>query len=343
MASSRCTGRRRDAGRVHHASRRPCSRATRTSSRPRPRRARRARDALRPARRRRRRAPSAAKRSMHASRCPTRPRHERDLAPAAHVHLRRRGRLPRRTQEGKPVDEVRALLRDPGGAPVGRGQRAPRLQGHARAGGVRRALRLGRILDRRAPLPRGVLALFESGSAVRRDRGAHLAHAARLWRAADAEAVQPSGAHGRVGRGARPALRRPRRLRHRPLLDASRNSRASASTRPRRAAMWQEAIQHVVGCWTNDEYAFAGKHWQMPKRRVLPKPLQNPHPPIWGATSSEDGHRQIGAARARALFVRGRRAARRGEEEDRHLPRRRSRAARRRSASGCTTRRPPSR
>ena len=32
----------------------------------------------------------------------------------------------------------------------------------------------------------------------------------------------------------------------------------------------------------------------MPKRRVLPKPLQKPHPPLWGATSSEDGHRQVG-------------------------------------------------
>ena len=60
-------------------------------------------------------------------------------------------------------------------------------------------------------------------------------------------------------------------------------------------AMWQEAIGHVVGCWTNDEYEFAGEHWSMPRRRVLPKPLQQPHPPLWGATSSEDGHRQVGA------------------------------------------------
>ncbi|MEY2566069.1 MAG: hypothetical protein QOE35_598 [Actinomycetota bacterium] len=58
--------------------------------------------------------------------------------------------------------------------------------------------------------------------------------------------------------------------------------------------MWQEAIEHVVGCWTNDEYEFAGEHWQMPKRRVLPKPLQKPHPPLFGATSSEEGHRQVG-------------------------------------------------
>jgi alkanesulfonate monooxygenase SsuD/methylene tetrahydromethanopterin reductase-like flavin-dependent oxidoreductase (luciferase family) len=27
---------------------------------------------------------------------------------------------------------------------------------------------------------------------------------------------------------------------------------------------------------------------------VLPKPIQSPHPPIWGATSSDDGHRQVG-------------------------------------------------
>ena len=57
---------------------------------------------------------------------------------------------------------------------------------------------------------------------------------------------------------------------------------------------WEEAIRHVVGCWTNDEYEFEGEHWSMPKRRVLPKPLQKPHPPIFGATSSLDGHLNIG-------------------------------------------------
>jgi alkanesulfonate monooxygenase SsuD/methylene tetrahydromethanopterin reductase-like flavin-dependent oxidoreductase (luciferase family) len=57
---------------------------------------------------------------------------------------------------------------------------------------------------------------------------------------------------------------------------------------------WQEAIGHVVGCWTNERYSFEGEHWSMPERRVQPKPLQQPHPPLWGATSSEDGHRQMG-------------------------------------------------
>lgn len=59
-------------------------------------------------------------------------------------------------------------------------------------------------------------------------------------------------------------------------------------------AMWQEAIGHVVGCWMNEEYEFEGRFWQMPRRRVQPKPIQKPHPPLWGATTSEEGHRQVG-------------------------------------------------
>ena len=58
--------------------------------------------------------------------------------------------------------------------------------------------------------------------------------------------------------------------------------------------MWQEALEHVVGAWTNDVYSMNGKHWQMPERPVLPKPRQQPHPPLWAATSSEQGHRLIG-------------------------------------------------
>ncbi len=59
-------------------------------------------------------------------------------------------------------------------------------------------------------------------------------------------------------------------------------------------SMWQEAITHVVGAWTNDEYAMDGKYWQSPRRPIIPKPLQKPHPPIWGATSSIDGHHMMG-------------------------------------------------
>jgi alkanesulfonate monooxygenase SsuD/methylene tetrahydromethanopterin reductase-like flavin-dependent oxidoreductase (luciferase family) len=64
-----------------------------------------------------------------------------------------------------------------------------------------------------------------------------------------------------------------------------------SKTRP----MWREALNHIVGAWTEDEYQANGEFWQMgAPRRVLPKPLQKPHPPIFGATSSIDGHREVG-------------------------------------------------
>jgi alkanesulfonate monooxygenase SsuD/methylene tetrahydromethanopterin reductase-like flavin-dependent oxidoreductase (luciferase family) len=63
-----------------------------------------------------------------------------------------------------------------------------------------------------------------------------------------------------------------------------------SQTRP----MWREAIQHVVGAWTNEWHELDGEFWQMPRRRVHPKPLQKPHPPLWGATGSDDGHREMG-------------------------------------------------
>jgi len=58
--------------------------------------------------------------------------------------------------------------------------------------------------------------------------------------------------------------------------------------------MWQEAIEHIVDCWTNEYSEFEGKHWSLPRRRVQPKPWQDPHPPIYGATGSDSGHTLMG-------------------------------------------------
>src|SRR4030081_1248254 len=59
--------------------------------------------------------------------------------------------------------------------------------------------------------------------------------------------------------------------------------------------MWSEALGHIVGAWTEDEYQAQGEYWPMgAPRRVLPKPLQQPHPPIFGATSSLPGHEEMG-------------------------------------------------
>ena len=89
---------------------------------------------------------------------------------------------------------------------------------------------------------------------------------------------------------------------------------------PKTRAMWREAIEHVVGCWTNDEYEFSGEYWYMPKRRVLPKPCKSP--------IRRSGARRAArtvivrwARWARAVLLRRRGVARPGEGEGRHLPR----------------------
>jgi alkanesulfonate monooxygenase SsuD/methylene tetrahydromethanopterin reductase-like flavin-dependent oxidoreductase (luciferase family) len=54
--------------------------------------------------------------------------------------------------------------------------------------------------------------------------------------------------------------------------------------------MWEEALRMVVGAWTDDVFEWSGKYWQVPPRRVLPRPLQKPHPPLWVASSSPASH-----------------------------------------------------
>ncbi len=58
--------------------------------------------------------------------------------------------------------------------------------------------------------------------------------------------------------------------------------------------MWREAIEHIIECWTSEYAEFEGKHWSLPRRRVQPKPIQDPHPPVFGATASEGGHQMMG-------------------------------------------------
>jgi len=54
----------------------------------------------------------------------------------------------------------------------------------------------------------------------------------------------------------------------------------SADSRP----MLDEVLPEIVKMWTMDEYpGFAGRYFSMPARKILPKPLQKPHPPLWMA------------------------------------------------------------
>lgn len=62
----------------------------------------------------------------------------------------------------------------------------------------------------------------------------------------------------------------------------------------RTRSLWEEALRIIVGAWTQDVFSWQGEHFTIPPRRVLPKPIQRPHPPLWMATSSPEGHSLAG-------------------------------------------------
>ena len=51
-------------------------------------------------------------------------------------------------------------------------------------------------------------------------------------------------------------------------------------------AMWQESLEMIPRMWTEDPFSHTGRFVTVPARSIVPKPLQQPHPPIWMATTS---------------------------------------------------------
>jgi alkanesulfonate monooxygenase SsuD/methylene tetrahydromethanopterin reductase-like flavin-dependent oxidoreductase (luciferase family) len=52
--------------------------------------------------------------------------------------------------------------------------------------------------------------------------------------------------------------------------------------------VFEEQFELMQLAWTQDDFTFTGKHFQLSQPiTVLPKPLQQPHPPIWLAVQSE--------------------------------------------------------
>ena len=51
---------------------------------------------------------------------------------------------------------------------------------------------------------------------------------------------------------------------------------------------FREAVEIVHAAWTNERLTWEGEFWQFENVEVLPKPHQQPHPPIWVAGGSPD-------------------------------------------------------
>ena len=53
--------------------------------------------------------------------------------------------------------------------------------------------------------------------------------------------------------------------------------------------MWREAVEQCANMMVMDPYpGYQGKHFSMPCRNVVPKPVQKPHPPLWVACSNRE-------------------------------------------------------
>src|ERR1700737_2131778 len=66
--------------------------------------------------------------------------------------------------------------------------------------------------------------------------------------------------------------------------------------------MWQEFADVLPRIWTQEEISYDGAYYKIPRREVLPKPLQHPHPPLWSACGSDETARQTGSLGVGGLF-----------------------------------------
>ncbi len=64
--------------------------------------------------------------------------------------------------------------------------------------------------------------------------------------------------------------------------------------------IWEDAVRCTLPMFWNHGWEYEGDYFRFPKRAVVPKPLQKPHPPLWVACSQLDtikyaAHRGMGA------------------------------------------------
>ena len=56
----------------------------------------------------------------------------------------------------------------------------------------------------------------------------------------------------------------------------------------------RECMQMVKGMWTESPFSWHSGLFDIPERDIVPKPLQQPHPPMWQTTSSPGSFRMAG-------------------------------------------------
>jgi alkanesulfonate monooxygenase SsuD/methylene tetrahydromethanopterin reductase-like flavin-dependent oxidoreductase (luciferase family) len=53
---------------------------------------------------------------------------------------------------------------------------------------------------------------------------------------------------------------------------------------------WKEAIDVIRAAWRDEPFSYDGEFFKIPRRYLVPRPLQQPHPPLSVAASSPESH-----------------------------------------------------
>ena len=55
---------------------------------------------------------------------------------------------------------------------------------------------------------------------------------------------------------------------------------------------FDETVDIMLKAWTEERFSFDGRYFQIPEVRVIPKPLQRPHPPLYQVCVQPRRHRE---------------------------------------------------
>ena len=61
-------------------------------------------------------------------------------------------------------------------------------------------------------------------------------------------------------------------------------------------ARWEESLRVLLEIWNSEDgtFSYKGQYFDIPERTVVPMPIQEPHPPLWMASSNDTSHEIAG-------------------------------------------------
>lgn len=71
--------------------------------------------------------------------------------------------------------------------------------------------------------------------------------------------------------------------------------------RSERRSRFVEGLDVLTGLWTHDTFSYGGRHYQVEDARLMPRPVQQPMPPLWIGATSEPAVRRAGRRGANLL------------------------------------------